>query len=180
MAVSIGSAPAAPTCEFRIAPQGALFLESGPMPAQTAGYAVLDADHGLGGVVVFSQYDGSGKLLTEAAVPPAPLAQNFLIFAQSDASYNTGVALANVSGSSSVLNYLLHPGNGSDDVLQTDPAGLEAGKHNAEMIAGANQLFPAFAGTGILEVRSTQPIPAVALRLTPTTMTAVPVVPVSK
>ncbi len=180
MPVSLNSSPGAPVYPFTIRPRGTLFLESGPMLSQTSGYAVLTADHGLGGVVVFSQYDAAGRLLTEAAVPPAPLAQNFLIFAQSDGSYNTGVALANVNQASSVLNYLLHVDSESDDILQCGPEGLDAGKHNAEMIAGPNQLFPAFSGTGVLEVRSTLLVPAVALRMTPTTMTAVPVVPVSK
>jgi hypothetical protein len=144
------------------------------------GYAVLTADHGLGGVIIFSQYDAAGKLLTEAAVPPAPLSQDFLIFAQSDGAYNTGIALANIHPQASDLSYRLRSEANPDEIQQRDPASLDAGKQNAALLSGSNQLFPAFSGLGTLEVGSAFPIPAVALRLTATTMTAMPVVPIYK
>jgi hypothetical protein len=180
MVFGIGSAPSGSSYTFNIRPQGTLFLESMPTEMLMTGYAVLTADHGLGGVVIFSQFDATGKLLTEAAVPPAQPSEDFLVFAQSDSGYNTGVALANINELASGLIYLLRPDSGSGDLLENIPGPLEAGKHNAALISGADQLFPAFSGTGALEVRSAFPIPAVALRLTATTMTAVPVVPVVK
>jgi hypothetical protein len=38
-------------------------------------------------------------------------------------------------------------------------------------------LFPAFTGFGTLDVISSEPIAATALRLTETTMTAIPIIP---
>jgi hypothetical protein len=108
------------------------------------------------------------------------LSENFLIFAQSSGGYNTGVALANVTPTASRLTYLLRDDTEPWNPQQIDPADLEPGKHNATLVSGANQLFPGFSGTGTLEVISAYPIPAVALRLTATTMTAVPVIPIAK
>jgi hypothetical protein len=180
MEIGLGSAPGGSTCTFDIRPQGTLFLESLPTELLMTGYAVLTANHGLGGVLIFSQFDAAAKLLTEAAVPPAQPSEDFLVFAQSDGGYNTGVALANVNELASGLSFLLRPDSESGTLLESTPSPLEAGRHNASLISGANQLFPVFSGTGTLEVRSAFPIPAVALRLTGTTMTAVPVVPVAK
>jgi hypothetical protein len=180
MEFGIGSAPSGSSYTFSIRPQGALFLESVPTEMLMTGYAVLTADHGLGGVVIFSLFDASGKLLTEAAVPPAQPSEEFLVFAQSDSGYNTGVALANVNELASGISYLLRPDSGSGTLLENIPGPLEAGKHKATLISGADQLFPAFSGTGALDVKSAFAIPAIALRLTGTTMTAVPVVPIAK
>ena len=166
--------------DFIVQPLGALFLESVPADSLVTGYAVLTANHGIGGVVIFSLYDTTGTLITEAAVPPAPTSENFLIFAQADGVYNTGIALANTNPDQSELCYVLRADADPGDAVQTEPLGMAAGRHTAEMIAGDNQLFPAFSGTGTLEVRSSRAIPAVALRLTARTMTAVPVIPIVK
>jgi len=178
MEIGLGSAPSGSTFTFDIRPQGTLFLESLPTELLMTGYAVLTANHGVGGVLIFSQFDAAARLLTEAAVPPAQPSEDFLVFAQSDGGYNTGVALANVNGQPSGLSYLLRPDSQSGPPLESTPGPLEAGKHNASLISGADQLFPVFSGTGTLEVRSAFPVPAVALRLTGSTMTAVPVVPI--
>ena len=180
MEISLGPAPAGSTCTFNIPAQGTLFLESLPTEFLMTGYAVLSTNHGLGGVLIFSQFDAAAKLLTEAAVPPAQPSEDFLVFAQADGGYNTGVALANANELASGLSFLLRPGWGSGALLESNPGPLEAGKHRATLISGAGQLFPDFSGTGTLEVRSALPIPAIALRLTGTTMTAVPVVPIVK
>jgi hypothetical protein len=180
MAFGASSATDGSACGFTIPPQGALFLESIPSARLTTGYAVLSADHGLGGVVIFSQLDAAGRLLTEAAVPPAQPSEDFLVFAQSDGGYNTGVALANINDLASGLNFLLRANASGSNILESTPGPLEAGRHSAALLSGADQLFPAFSGTGTLEVRSSVPIPAIALRLTAATMTAVPVIPVSK
>jgi len=180
MVIGLGPAPAGSTCTFDIPPQGTLFLESLPTEYLMTGYAVLSANHGLGGVLIFSQFDAAAKLLTEAAVPPAQPSEDFLVFAQADGGYNTGVALANANELASGLSFLLRPGWESGALLENIPDPLEAGRHRATLISGAGQLFPTFLGTGTLEVRSALPIPAIALRLTGATMTAVPVVPVVK
>ena len=166
--------------DFTVQALGALFLESVPADSLVSGYAVLTANHGIGGVVIFSLYDAAGALITEAAVPPAPTSEDFLIFAQADGIYNTGIALANTGPDQSELCYVLRSDEDPGNAVQTEPSGMAPGLHAAEMIAGENQLFPAFSGTGTLEVRSSRAIPAVALRLTAKTMTAVPVMPIVK
>ena len=130
--------------------------------------------------MIFSLYDAAGALITEAAVPPAPTSEDFLIFAQADGIYNTGIALANTGPDQSELCYVLRSDEDPGNAVQTEPSGMAPGLHAAEMIAGENQLFPAFSGKGTLEVRSSRAIPAVALRLTAKTMTAVPVMPIVK
>ncbi len=180
MPVSIESAAGGAIYPFSIPPHGTIFLESMPAESLMTGYAVLTADHGLGGVVIFSLVDAAGNLLTEAAVPPAPLSRDFLIFAQSDSDYNTGVALANVTPYPISPSYRLRGDEDPEHPMQCEPQNLEAGRHTAELLSGTNQLFPAFTGTGTLAVSTAYPIPAIALRLTATTMTAVPVVPMVK
>jgi len=164
---------------FTIAPQGTVFMESAPTEDYTTGYAKLTATHALGAAVIFSQYEAdSGELQTEVGVPDAPLSENFLVFVQHDDGYNTGVAIANVNQDASELEYLLRRTHA--DPLRSGPFSLEAGEHSAVLISGTNQIFPDFVGSGTLEVTSTRPIPAVALRLTSKTMTAVPVIPAPK
>jgi hypothetical protein len=163
---------------FTIPPQGTVFMESAPTEEYTTGYATLTASHAVGAAVIFSQYDSdNGDILTEVGVPDAPLAENFLVFVQHDDGYNTGVAIANVNQTVSEFEYLLR---NHSEPLQSGPFSLEAGEHSAELISGTNQIFPDFVGSGTLEVSSTRPIPAVALRLTAKTMTAVPVLPIPK
>jgi hypothetical protein len=100
------------------------------------------------------------------------------MFAEHEEGYNTGLAIANTSGNSSDLQYTLQPTSDPAALLQKGPIPLEPGAQRADLISGTDQIFPEFSGTGTLEVRSSQPVPAVALRITATTMTALPVKPV--
>jgi hypothetical protein len=174
------SPPEGTAYDITVPAKGALFLESTWTDTLLAGYAILNANHGLGGVVIFSQFDATGRLLTEAAVPPAPISDEFLIFAQTDGGYNTGVALANINPMDVQIGFQLHAECLPDGNMEGEPIGLEGGRHKAELISGQDQLFPDFLGTGTLDVHCTTSIPAVALRLTATTMTAVPVIPIAK
>ncbi len=178
MPVQIGARVSA-NHTFSLAAQNTLFLEASAPSGYSTGYAVLTADHSLGGVIVYSQFERStGKLQTEVGVPPAPLHADFFIFAQSDALYNTGLALANPGVTSASVNYRLQTAADPPEILQKGPIGLDAAKQRAELISGADQLFPSFTGFGTLEVISTQPLPAITLRVTRTTLTSLPVIPI--
>ena len=162
---------------FSITPQGVLFLESLSTGSLESGYAIVESDRGLGGVIIFSQYDTvTGALLTEAAVPPSPKYDNFCIFVQSQGDYSTGIALANTSEDSTDIDLTLRSSSDPLPIELADP--LEGGAHRAKLISGEGQLFPGFTGLGTLEISSSQGIPAATLRITAKTMTVLPVVPV--
>jgi hypothetical protein len=164
--------------EFSIPPHGSVFLESSPIGAAQSGYAVVSADHGVDGVLVFSQYDpSSGALMTEAGVPSSGFYQDFLIFAQAEGEFTTGLAVANVSASSSELTYALRSSSDPTRVTERGPDPLPPRAHLAALVSGSGQLFPSFSGTGTLEVHASAAVPAITLRLTSRTLTSLPVVP---
>ncbi len=163
--------------EFRIGAQGSFFLESSPDQDYQTGYAVIQSEHAVGAAVIFSQFDAdSGMLLTEVGIPAASLNRHFLLFVEFQQGYNTGIAVANIHPAPAQLQLSLHPdASGGPD--WTEPLSIQPEGHSAALISGTGQLFPAFEGAGTLEVISSQVIPAVALRVTARTLTALPVVP---
>jgi hypothetical protein len=177
MPVSIGSASSS-SHSFNIPALGTVFLEASSTADLETGYAWVEASHSVGGVLIYSQFDRiTGKLQTEVGVSASPAYTDFVLFAQSENGYNTGLAVANTGSAGSSLSYQLNRDRDSDPPLQKGPVPLDPGRQRADLIAGANQLFPGFAGRGALEVTSTVPIVAVALRITATTMTALPIIP---
>ncbi|MBM3791162.1 MAG: hypothetical protein FJW35_12555 [Acidobacteria bacterium] len=165
--------------DFQIGPQGSLFLESAEAEAFETGYAILEADHNVGAAAIFSQYELlSGALVTEVAVTASTLQTRFLVYVENREGYNTGIALANVNAVPSGVGFMLRPNGGGGDPIPGNPKDMDPGGHWADLIAGPDQLYPEFQGTGTLEVSATQPVPAVALRLTGRTLTALPVIPI--
>jgi hypothetical protein len=178
MTVQLGSESAS-VHRFRVGAQGSLFLESSLSQTYGTGYALVEANHAVGAVVIFSQYDGSnGRLVTEVGIPAAPPSKNFMMFVEFENGYNTGIAVANVNAAASNLQYVLRQNSAPDKPLFDEPVSMDPGAQSAGLIAGADQLFPGFTGTGTLEVIASQAIPGVAIRLTATTLTAVPVIPI--
>jgi hypothetical protein len=164
---------------FSLSAQGTLFLEAAASGQLEIGYASLTADHCLGAVIIYSQFDAAdGNLQTEVAVAAALPSRDFWTFVEYEEGYNTGLAVANVNSSDSNLEYRLKPGSNPGGIMERGPISLQPGRQRADMLSGQNQMFPDFTGTGTLQVRSTNPVPAVALRITARTMTALPVVPV--
>jgi hypothetical protein len=166
---------------FSIPAQGTLFFEALATGALATGYAVVEADHGIAGTLVFSQLGSTGEVVTEAAVPVSARYGRFYLFAQSETisgmSFDTGFALAS-TGTAVTVSYTLAPATDPSQVMTLGPTSLEAGKHLAEFVSGTGQLFPTFTGRGLLEVQATPTVPAVTLRLTSTTLTSLPVVPI--
>ena len=177
MPVIIGSASSS-SHSLNIPALGTVFLEASSTANLETGYAWVEASHSVGGVLIYSQFDRiTGKLQTEVGVSASPAYTDFVLFAQSENGYNTGLAVANTGSAGSSLSYQLNRDRDSEPPLQKGPVPLDPGRQRAELIAGANQLFPGFAGRGALEVTSTVPVVAIALRITATTMTALPIVP---
>jgi hypothetical protein len=164
---------------FQIPPQGTVFLEPSSGNSFSRGYATVTANHSLGGVLVYSQFDtATGDLETEAAVPASARSSHFLIPAEQMDGYSTGFAVVNPNESVVNLLYTLSPDSDPSAVLQNGPVPLAPGNQKAQFISGNYQIFDGFSGTGVLEVVSDQPVAAVAVRVTATTTTVLPVVPV--
>lgn len=180
MVVAIGSSRSSQH-SFTIPAQGTVFLETSPNSDFQTGYAAVTTNHGVAGTLILSQYDpSSGRLQTEVAIPPAQFYKDFIIFAQKDASYNTGIAFANTGAEASAMQYLLRSSMDPATPSELGPVSLDPSTHEAILVSGSRQLFPGFSGYGTLEVTSSQPISAVALRITATTMTVLPIIPLSK
>ena len=177
MPVTINSATSS-VYNFSAAPGSTTYLETSMSGPLQSGYASLTANHSLSSMAIISQFDGTaGTLQCESGITPAGSYSHFYLFAQTDEGYNTGVAVANPQASSTAVSFELRSVSDSSQVLRSDPMTLDARVQRAELVSGSGQLFPSFAGLGILEVTSAVPIPAMALRLSPTTMTALPVIP---
>jgi hypothetical protein len=145
------------------------------------GYALLTANHGLRGMAIISQFDGStGSLQCEIGVTPAGRYAHFYLFAQTDGNYNTAIAVANPQSSNATVDFDLRPTSDPSQVLHNGPVTLDARAQRAALVSGSDQLFPSFTGFGTLEATSAVPIPAMTLRLSPRTMTALPVIPEKK
>lgn len=167
------------THSFSVPPLGTVFLEATAPAELETGYAVLTADHGIGGVIIYSQYStATGKLQTEVGVGAAAPYSRFCLFVESEGEYNTGIAVANISTSNSALDFSLRPAQDAATTLRIEDVGLMPGTQRAVLIAGKDQIFPEFQGSGNLEVTASTAVPAVALRITATTMTALPVIPI--
>lgn len=174
MALNLGAQKGA-VHSYRLGPRETLFLESSTSEFVT-GYATVSASQGIGATIIFSRYSlATGALETEVAVAAAPKHRQFLVFAEGGNGYETGVAMANVDPGAATVGYVLSSG---EEQIENGPVQLEGGRHRAVLVSGPGQLFPGFSGSGVLQVSSTTPVPAMALRISATTMTALPVVPI--
>ncbi len=178
MLVSINSKVSS-THNFSVPAHGTTFMITEATQQLVAGYATLDSDHGIGGQVVYSQYEGqSGGLVTEVAVGPAVAAKRVAVFAQNENGYSTGLAYVNLNATTAALFCQIQSGADASQIQSQDLPGLEAGKQRAQLVAGPGQMFPSFSGNGTLTLTSSLPLYSVALRITSSTMTAIPVIPI--
>jgi hypothetical protein len=118
----------------------------------------------VNGTAIFSSFDASGRLVAEAGVPSAAAVSNQAIFVDTVGGYNIGVAYSNPGTSAANINLALL--NSSAVSVATTTQTLGPGNHAA---AFTFQLFPGaaeFAGT--MQIRSTTPLAAIALRFDPT------------
>jgi hypothetical protein len=165
--------------QFQVPAHGSTFLHPSSAGGFLRGYAKVEANHSLGGVLVYSQYDAAtGSLETEVAVPASTSASHFLVPAEDQGDYGTGLAIANLNSSDANLRYSLSSDSNPSIVIENGPMPLAAGHQQAQYISGSGQLFDGFEGTGVLEVISDQPMAAIALRLTAKTTCILPIVPI--
>ena len=151
---------------FSIPPGGTKkFVSTGAGPI-AAGFATVNANSGtVGGTAIFSEFDTAGNLIGEAGVPSAAAVPRQAIFVDSVGGFNVGVAYANTSGASASVTLTLLNSQAVAVVPTPVTQTLGPGNHNTLFTF---QLFPsAPQGTGTMQIISSSPLAAVALRFDP-------------
>ena len=146
-------------------PAGATqFLQTDGLGNLVAGAATVSASANIGVSAIFSVYDGNGNFLAETGVGDSQPQSSFVVPVDTTGSFNTGLALLNITGDNVTATMTLRDTTGrqagSPVVLK-----LAAHSHLGRFIAGSGQLFPAFSNfQGTLLVQASEPIAATVLR----------------
>ena len=162
--------------EFTVPAGGSAFLRTDGSGDISPGYAVLDATGPLGGTLIFTQRDGGGNVTSEAGVGASPVDTRFsipVLFNQQGT--NTGIAFVNSSSQTVQITLTRRDQAGME--LEQEMITLEPGQHSPKF---ANELFDQLAGVdefqGSIEITSSAPISAVALKVQGLLLTTFPVI----
>ncbi len=162
--------------EFTVQAGGSAFLRTDGSGDISAGYAVLDATGPLGGTLIFSQRDAGENVTSEAGVGASPVGTRFsipVLFNQGGG--NTGIAFVNTSSQAVQITLTRRDEAGME--LEQEMITLEPGEHSPQF---ATELFDQLAGVaefqGSIEITSSAPISAVALKLEGVLLTTSPVI----
>src|SRR5215813_859722 len=138
---------------------------SGGTGAYGGGYATVTTSAGtVTGTAIFSEFDLGGRLIAEAGVPSATAAPNQAIFVDTQGGFSIGVAYANAGPAAA--NVTLSMLNSVAASVATTTQLLGPGNHGA---AFTSELFPGTAAlAGTMQIRSSTPLSAIALRFAPT------------
>ena len=133
--------------------------------AYAGGFATVTTTVGtVTGTAIFSQFDLAGRLLAEAGVPSASAVPNQAIFVDTQGGFSIGVAYANAGTAAANVTFSLL--NSSAASVATTTQLLGPGNHGA---AFTFQMFPgAPEVAGTMQLRSSAPLAAIALRFAPT------------
>ncbi len=138
-------------------PAGATqFLQTDGLGDLVAGAATVNANANIGVSAIFSIYDGNGNFLAETGVDDSQPQSSFVFPVDTTGSFNTGLALFNITGDNVTVTMTLRDTAGqqagSPVVLK-----LAAQSHLGRFIAGSGQLFPAFSNfQGTLLVQASE------------------------
>lgn len=128
------------------------------------GFAVVSTTDGtVSGTAIFSEFDLANRLIAEAGVPAVAAVPNQAIFVDTVGGFNIGVAFANPGTASATVNLSLL--NSAAAAVATTAQVLGPGNHSASF---TSQIFPAapqLAGT--MQLKSSGPLAAIALRFDP-------------
>lgn len=164
---------------FTLGPRQTQLLETSGAGALAVGYATVESSGPLGGTLIFSAFDSSGRLVTEAAVPASQNLTNFTLFFDTREGFNAGLAVANTGGANSTLTLRLFGTDGSP--LSTTPASLTlaANEHKAQFVDQFAEFVDIVGNkVGSVEVNATSPVSAVTLRTASSgNLTTTPIVP---
>jgi hypothetical protein len=161
---------------FTIEPGGSEFQATDGSGDLSVGYARITSTVPLGGVLVFTTRDSGGFPTAEAGVGASAAAKRFSIpVLLSQEGSNTGIALANISETDAFISLDL---KGLDGIIQEQTTlSLNAGEHLPRF---ASELFSSLDGLadfeGVIEVSSSVPISAIALKTEGSLLTTFPVV----
>lgn len=160
--------------DIPIGPGASVFLTTNGQGPLASGWVNV-SNAAVGGTVIFSQYDGSGRLVTEASVGASTPGTAFTIPLDTTNPYNTGVAFVN-PGVGAVGGMLRLLNNTGGEVAARDFPALSALNHSARFVP---DLFPG-AGVGLqgsLVVTTSGPVAAVGLRTSSNVLTTLPILP---
>jgi hypothetical protein len=131
------------------------------------GFAIVTTTAGnVQGTAIFSQYGPSGALIAEAGVPAAAAVPRQTVFVDTIGGYNIGVAYANPGPSAASVTLSLLNAASATVVATPVVQSLGSGNHAA---AFTFQMFPSAAAmSGTMQISSTVPLAAIALRFDPT------------
>jgi hypothetical protein len=153
-----------------------IFQTDGSGPLAT-GAATITTGLPIGLSSIFSTYDTTGTLLSEAGVDASLPLREFVVPVDTTSDLNTGLALMNPWQVEASVHVKLADDSGHE-TAQADLV-IAPGEHRAAFVAGTRQLFPAAAAfRGTLAVRSSSRLPALTLRQIsrPLSYTTLPVV----
>lgn len=162
--------------EFTVPAGGSIFLRTDGSGDISAGYALLDATGPLGGTLIFTQRDGAGNVTSEAGVGASPVGARFSIPVLFDqGGTNTGIAFVNFSSQTIQITLTRRDEAGTE--REQEMITLEPGEHSPQF---ATELFDQLSGVaefqGSIEITSSAPISAVALKLQGSLLTTFPVI----
>ena len=152
---------------FSVPPGATRKYVSAGTGAYAGGFAaVVTTEGAVAGTAIFSEFDGAGRLVGEAGVPAVAAVPNQAIFVDTQGGFNIGLAYANPGSASADITLSLLDSAAAS--VATTAQTLGPGNHNA---AFTFQIFPGappFVGTGTMQLRSSAPLAAIALRFNPT------------
>jgi hypothetical protein len=133
----------------------------------TIGYATMSVTSAdVTGTAVFSEFAASGALISEASVPAAVALERQAIFVDTQGGFSTAVAYANPNAEPATITLALLNSQGVN-VLPSTQRSLAGTTHTAAFV---NELFPGPQAQGVagtMQVTSTVPLAAIALRFSP-------------
>ena len=150
--------------DFQLGPgESRKYVTVGDMPL-TVGYAMVTANASVLGAGMYSLIDASGNIVTEAGVPMAiPLGKQ-AVFVDTTSGFRTGVAIANPNNNSLQIHLQLVSAGGQvlGEVVRELPPFQHFALFTDELFPGAPPMV------GRLQFWCTNPMVAVALRMSPT------------
>jgi hypothetical protein len=162
---------------FILPPGGSTLLQTDGQGDFGVGYAVLTSSAPLGGTLLFALRTPGGATITEAGVASSVQSGHFSIPVLFQAgSSDTGIAFANPLSETADLALVLKDANGV--VLETTDRSLGSGEHIAsfstEFFKSSLESLSEFHGS--IEVQSSIPVYAIALKQQGAMLTTFPVV----
>jgi hypothetical protein len=161
---------------FTVPENGSAFLQTDGSGPISVGYARVSATGPLGGTILFTQLDDTGKTIAEAGVGASSPGTRFSIpVLYQKGAADTGIAFANISGQAVELTLTLRDKTGT--IISSQKTVLAAGQHLPRF---ATEYFSNLANqsefSGSIEASAPLAVTAVALKVQGRLITTFPVI----